>query len=146
MPIQDIENRINDSISPCPSFLLEIGESGDTVELSVEKRLDMPCLSGGKAYRRSDSATVEVGSVELKCLILEEQNLSFDALPACSGDFGFTVLGKSLSSVLGVSALMDDVMRTLGLLAGDTPNNAAAMLADENAFPGVDAPGAWTRA
>lgn len=83
MPIQDIENRINDSISPCPSFLLEIGESGDTVELSVEERLDRPCLSGGKAYRRSDSATVEVGSVELKRLILEGQNLSFDAVPAC---------------------------------------------------------------
>ena len=40
--------------------------------------------------------------------------------------------------VFGVSALTDDVMRTLGLLNGDTPTNAAAMLADEIVFPGVD--------
>lgn len=40
--------------------------------------------------------------------------------------------------VFGVSVLTDDVMRTLGLLDGDTPTKAAAMLADENAFPGVD--------
>lgn len=29
-------------------------------------------------------------------------------------------------------------MRTLGLLDGDKPTNAAAMLADKNAFPGID--------
>ena len=40
--------------------------------------------------------------------------------------------------VFGVSVLTDDVMRTLGLLDGDTPTNAAAMLADEIVFPGVD--------
>lgn len=134
----DIENRINDSISPRPSFLLEIGENGRTVELSVEEGLDKPYLSGGKAYRRSDSATVEVDSVELKRLILEGQNLSFDALPARSGDLEFTVLGKRLSSALGVNALTNDVMRTLGLLDGDAFTNAAALLADENAFSGID--------
>ena len=134
----DIENRINDSISPRPSFLLEIGENGRTVELSVEEGLDKPYLSGGKAYRRSDSATVEVDGVELKRLILEGQNLSFDALPASSGDLEFTVLGKRLSSALGVNALTNDVMRTLGLLDGDAFTNAAALLADENAFSGID--------
>lgn len=134
----DIENRINDSISPRPSFLLEIGENGRTVELSVEEGLDKPYLSGGKAYRRSDSATVEVDGVELKRLILEGQNLSFDALPARSGDLEFTVLGKRLSSALGVNALTNDVMRTLGLLDGDAFTNAAALLADENAFSGID--------
>lgn len=134
----DIENRINDSISPRPSFLLEIGENGRTVGLSVEEGLDKPYLSGGKAYRRSDSATVEVDGVELKRLILEGQNLSFDALPARSGDLEFTVLGKRLSSALGVNALTNDVMRTLGLLDGDAFTNAAALLADENAFSGID--------
>lgn len=134
----DIENRINDSISPRPSFLLEIGENGRTVELSVEEGLDKPYLSGGKAYRRSDSATVEVDGVELKRLILEGQNLSFDALPARSGDLEFTVLGKRLSSALGVNALTNDVMRTLGLLDGDAFTNAAALLSDENAFSGID--------
>lgn len=134
----DIENRINDSISPRPSFLLEIGENGRTVELSVEEGLDKPYLSGGKAYRRSDSATVEVDGVELKRLILEGQNLSFDALPARSGDLEFTVLGKRLSSALGVNALTNDVMRTLGLLDGDAFTNAAALLADENTFSGID--------
>ena len=115
----DIENRINDAISPRPQFLLEIGESGKTVELTVEEGLDKPYLSGGKAYRRSDSATVEVDSVELKRLVLEGQNLSFDALPCTEKALEFSILEEKLTQALGVHALTDDVMRTLGLLAGD---------------------------
>ena len=134
----DIENRINDAISPRPQFLLEIGESGKTVELTVEEGLDKPYLSGGKAYRRSDSATVEVDSVELKRLVLEGQNLSFDALPCTEKALEFSILEEKLTQALGVHALTDDVMRTLGLLAGDRLTNAAAMLADRNGFPGVD--------
>lgn len=134
----DIENRINDAISPRPQFLLEIGESGKTVELVVEEGLDKPYLSGGKAYRRSDSATVEVDSVELKRLILDGQNLSFDALPTSAEALEFTILEGKLSKALGVKALTDDVMRTLGLLDGERLTNAAAILADKNEFPGVD--------
>lgn len=134
----DIENRINDAISPRPQFFLRIGEDERTVELVVEEGLDKPYLSGGKAYRRADSATVEVDDVELKRLILEGQNLSFDALRASTDELTFTVLEKRLSEAVGIESLSDDVMRTLGLLDGGEFTNAAAMLADKNGFPGID--------
>lgn len=45
----DIENKINDAITPRPSFMLEIDENENTVELTVEEGLDKPYLSSGKA-------------------------------------------------------------------------------------------------
>lgn len=134
----DIENRINDAITPRPSFLLEVNTSNNTVVLTVEDGLDKPYLSGGKAYRRSDSSTVEVDTTELRRLVLEGENLSFDVLPARSGGLEFHTLEARLKDALGIETLTADVMRTLGLLHGDEPTNAAALLADENAFPGVD--------
>ena len=76
--------------------------------------------------------------MELKRLVLEGQNLSFDALPCTEKALEFSILEEKLTQALGVHALTDDVMRTLGLLAGDRLTNAAAMLADRNGFPGVD--------
>ncbi len=140
-PVQaclDIENRINDAIKPRPMFLLEVSEDGLTVELTVEEGLDKPYLSGGKAYRRSDSATVEVDTVELRRLVLEGQNLSFDALAAGPDKLVFSVLEQELSHALGIEKLTKDVMRTLGLLDGEKLTNAAALLADNNTFPGID--------
>lgn len=134
----DIENRINDSVVPRPSFILRVREDGATVELAVEEGLDKPYLYGGKAYRRSDSASIEVDKVELERLILEGRNLSYDALPSRIGDLSFGELGDKLSEALGIGSLTDDILRTLGLLDGDAPTNAAAILADRNAFPGVD--------
>lgn len=134
----DIENRINDAVVPRPSFLLEVNDGEGTVELVVEEGLDKPYLSGGKAYRRSDSATLEVDNVELRRLVLEGESLSFDALPTHEDGLKLTVLEERLKSVLGIESLTDDVMVTLGLLDGGKLTNAAALLADENMFPGID--------
>ena len=65
----DIENRINDSLSPVPDYKLEINDD-DTITLWVYKGPDTPYLYKNKAYRRNDSATIEVDRTELKRLIL----------------------------------------------------------------------------
>lgn len=54
----DIENKINDSISPKPDFNLSVN-ADNTVCLEVSKGRYTPYLYKGKAYRRSDTATIE---------------------------------------------------------------------------------------
>ena len=133
----DIENRINDVFDPRPSFSLKV--NGDrTVELVVEEGHDKPYLCGGKAYRRSDTSTVEVDKVELKRLVLEGQNLDFDELPCRIETLSFTRLEAKLKESVGIESLTEDALRTLGLLGKDGYNNAAAILADSSPFPGID--------
>ena len=134
----DIENRINDSITPRPTFALTVNEGDRTVELRVEEGPDKPYLCSGKAYRRSDSATIEVDKLELRRLVLEGENLTFEGLPSKEKALTFSILEERLKAAVGITALTDDLMRTLGLLNGDGYDNAAAILADENGFPGVD--------
>lgn len=62
----DIENGINDSISPKPDFELRIEEANKTIHLLVREGEYKPYLYKGKAYRRSDSATIEVDQAELR--------------------------------------------------------------------------------
>ena len=56
----DIENKINDSISPQPDYTLKINEKNQTIILTVRKGDNPPYLYKNKAYRRSDSASLEV--------------------------------------------------------------------------------------
>ena len=77
----DIENRINDSISPLPKYRLEINEN-NTITLWVYKGTNTPYLYKNKAYRRSDSASIEVDRLELNRLILAGTNQDFEDLPA----------------------------------------------------------------
>ncbi len=133
----DIENRINDSFDPRPSFMLKVNEDR-TVELVVEEGYDKPYLCGGKAYRRSDTSTVEVDKLELRRLVLEGQNLDFDEVPCRIEALSFTRLEAMLKESVGIASLTEDSLRTLGLLGKDGYNNAAAILADASPFPGVD--------
>ena len=50
----DIENKINDSISPKPEFEIKINEEKNIICLSVYKDDYKPYLYKRKAYRRSD--------------------------------------------------------------------------------------------
>ena len=133
----DIENRINDVFDPRPIFSLKINKD-HTVELIVEEGYDKPYLCGGKAYRRSDTSTVEVDKLELKRLILEGQNLDFDEVPCQIEALSFTHLEAMLKESVGIASLTEDSLRTLGLLGKDGYNNAAAILADSSPFPGID--------
>ena len=46
----DIENKINDSISPQPNYTLEIQNNEQTIKLSVKSGLQKPYLYKSKAY------------------------------------------------------------------------------------------------
>ena len=133
----DIENRINDVFDPRPDFSLNINKDR-TVALVVEDGFDKPYLCNGKAYRRSDTSTVEVDKLELRRLVLAGQNLDFDEVPCHIDSLSFTQLESMLKESVGINSLTDDTLRTLGLLGKDGYNNAAAILADSNSFPGVD--------
>lgn len=133
-----IENMINDSLDPAPRYSLEPDEKSGTVTLTVYEGQDKPYRSKGKAYRRNDSATVEVGRLEYGRLTLEGSNLTFDALTSSKQELSFNTLEKKMVEALGVARLSSDIMRTLRLLDKDGYTNAAAILADENDFPGID--------
>ena len=62
----DIENKINDSISPQPNYTLEIQNNDQTIKLTVKSGLQKPYLYKSKAYKRNDTATIEVDTLDLK--------------------------------------------------------------------------------
>ena len=135
----DIENKINDSITPKPDFTLKINKKTGVITLSVKKGQFTPYLYKGKAYRRSDTASIEVDQIELKRLILDGQHLYFEQLACELDDLHFVCLAEMLKGKLAVAEISEDILRTLGFYTADRRyNNAAALFADENQFYGVD--------
>lgn len=134
----DLENRINDSISPKPEFTLSVDVAKRVITLTVKEGKYKPYLYRGKAYRRSDSATVEVNQLELKRLTLEGCNLYYEGLLNTQEEFEFSYFEKKLKERLEISELTEDMLRTLGFVTETGFNNAAALFADRNAFCGID--------
>ena len=134
-----IEHAINASIDPVPRFELAIEGDTRTVTLTVHEGPDKPYLSSGRAYRRTDTSTVEVSRLEYGRLVLTGEHVSFDALVAKEQDLAFGHLEKELASKLGLKPLDQNSLISLELM---TPSgeycNAAALLADSNHFPGID--------
>ena len=134
-----IENMINDSLDPVPRYSLEVDEDARTVCLKVYEGRAKPYFYAKRAYRRNDSASIEVDRVELARLVLSGQNLTFDELPSSWGDFSFQLLSDRLVSHLGLTSFDDNTLRTLGLVSADgSRTNAAEILSDRNGFSGVD--------
>ena len=73
----DIENKINDSISPQPNYMLEIQNNDQIIKLTIKSGLQKPYLYKSKAYKRNDTATIEVDTLEFSRLILEGKNIRF---------------------------------------------------------------------
>ena len=135
----DIENRINDSISPKPKFEMRVDTSKNIICLTVREGAYKPYLYKGKAYRRSDTTSVEVDQAELKSLVLEGSNLYFEELPSEKQTLRFEELSKKLIEKLEIQVVSEDVLRTLGFFTKNREyNNAAALLSDENRFYGID--------
>lgn len=133
-----IETKINDSITPRPIFSIKVDEIKRIIRLDVEQGSDKPYLYHGKAYRRSDTSSVEVDRVELNRLVLEGESLTFEELPSPVEGLTFNTLSHALQDTLGISSMSDDVLKTLGLLKSNGFNRAAALLADANPYPGID--------
>ncbi|MBO7677476.1 MAG: putative DNA binding domain-containing protein [Erysipelotrichaceae bacterium] len=135
----DIENRINDSISPQPDYTLSVIESGKAIALSVKPGSNTPYMYKSKAYKRNDTATIEVDSHEMRRLILKGENKEYEELPSDNQNLDFNFLGRELKDKTGIETFNTDVLKTLNLYSDSTGyNNAAAILSDQNRFPGID--------
>ena len=135
----DIENKINDSISPQPNYTLEIQNNAQTIKLTVKSGLQKPYLYKSKAYKRNDTATIEVDTLEFSRLILEGKNIRFEELSCKDQKLFFEILHHKLKENIQIENFNQDTLKTLNLYDSvNGYNNAAGLLADRNHFPGID--------
>lgn len=135
----DVENMVNDSIEPLPTYSIEPDMTTGVITLSVEEGPSKPYCYKRVAYRRSDTATLPVDRLEMQRLILAGSNLDFDEIASPEQSLTFSYLGKKASSALGIEKMSDDSLKSFGLMSHNgVYSNAAALLADVNSFPGVD--------
>ena len=135
----NLENKINDNISPKPDFRFIKDTKKNVITLIVEEGLNKPYLYKGKAYKRNDTSTVEVDKVELNRLTLLGLNQYYEELKARKQDLEFKVLKKELEEKLSLKNFSKDVLKTLNLYDDKNGyNNAAELLADKNTFSGTD--------
>ena len=135
----DIENKINDSISPQPNYILEIQNNDQTIKLTVKDGLQKPYLYKSKAYKRNDTATIEVDTLEFSRLVLEGKNISFEELPCKDQELSFEILQRKLKESIHIETFNLDTLKTLNLYDNVNGfNNAAGLLADKNHFSGID--------
>ena len=134
-----IENKINDSIRPQPEYSLSVNSKDKTIKLVVYPGTSKPYFYNSKVYKRNDTSTVEVDNIELKRLILEGRNMSFEELISPEQNLTFALLEQNLKDQRGIENFNLDILKTLNLYSDNTGyNNAAAILADDNDFPGID--------
>ena len=135
----DIENKINDSITPQPDYTLELQNNDRTIKLTIKSGLQKPYLYKSKAYKRNDTATIEVDILELSRLILEGKNIKFEELPCKDQELTFNTLCQKLKECIQIETFNQDTLKTLNLYNSTIGyNNAAGILADKNHFPGID--------
>lgn len=134
---QVIEHKINDSIQPLPKYNLTIEDK--IVILDVAPGFDQPYFYKSKAYRRNDSATIEVDRLELMRLIIAGENVSYDVLTTREKDLSFHYLEKKLQEVIGIEKLNDDILLTLELLSRNKEYTQAGYLfSDQNSHVAID--------
>ena len=135
----DIENKINDSIIPQPNYTLEIQNNDQTIKLTIKSGLQKPYLYKSKAYKRNDTATIEVDTLEFSRLVLDGNNISFEELPCKDQKLSFEILHRRLKESIQIQTFNQDTLKTLNLYDNVNGfNNAAGILADKNHFPGID--------
>lgn len=135
----DIENKINDSISPQPNYTLEIQNNDQVIKLTVKSGLYKPYLYKSKAYKRNDTSTIEIDTLEFSRLILEGKNIRFEELPCKEQALSFEALQCKLKERIQIETFNQDTLKILNLYDDiNGYNNAAGLLADKNHFSGID--------
>ena len=122
----NLENKINDNISPKPDFKIVKDNKSNIVTLIVEEGMNKPYFYKGKAYKRNDTATVEIDKIELNRLTLLGLNQYYEELKAKNQQLEFKILKKELEEKLSLNNDKNGY------------NNAAELLADKNSFSGID--------
>ena len=114
----DIENAINDSILPRPYYEFSILEDSGKrlLVLKVFKGEFTPYLFKGKAYMRSDTASIQVDKSQYENLILQGRNLTFEDLVNDDQALTFQDLEFQLKKILNITQLTPDLLKTLGLI------------------------------
>ncbi len=107
----DIENKINDSISPQPNYTMEIQNNDQTIKLTVKSGIQKPYLYKSKAFKRNDTATIEADTLELSRLILEGKNISFEELPCRQQELSFEILHRKLKEYIQIEAFNQDTLK-----------------------------------
>ena len=134
----NVENKINDSITPNPDYNLEIDPKTNVVTLTVKQGVNPPYLYKSKAYKRNDSASIEIDRSELSQLILIGENRTYDSLTAMNQNLSFNILEEALKEKIGIKSLTSDILITLNLEHKDTSyTNAGELLADKNNYRGI---------
>lgn len=135
----NIENKINDSINPHPDYSLKIDDETNVVILTVKQGSNPPYLYKSKAYKRNDTASIEVDRSELSQLILIGENKTFDSLNSTNQRLTFSILEEALQDKLGIEKLSSDILITLNLKQKDgSYTNAGELIADRNNYRGID--------
>ena len=138
----NIENTINDTIKPKPEYTLDVEkiEGKSCIVLNVKKGDLPPYYYNGKAYKRNDTSTIEVDTVELNRLILQGSNLDYEAIEIENEKLEFKFLEKKMKEVVGIKELNLDILKTLNLYENKKFNIAAELFADNNnrKFSGID--------
>jgi ATP-dependent DNA helicase RecG len=141
-PVQtalDIENKINDAISPRPAYSLDIDNSTSCLNLNISEGTNKPYMHKGKAYVRRDTSSIEADQFELRSLILEGSNLTYDAMKSSATNLHFTVLEERLKEALSIKKLSTDMLKTLGLMQSDGSfTKAGEFFSDSGTSMGVD--------
>ena len=111
----DIENKINDNISPQPNYTHEIQNSDQTIKLNVKSGLQKPYLYKSKAYKRNDTSTIEVDTLEFSRLVLEGKNIRFEELPCIDQELSFEILQSNLKEKIQIETFNKDTLKILNL-------------------------------
>ena len=130
----NIENSINDNIKPSPYYEIraEKLEGKYIIIINIYKGENTPYTIGDKAYKRSDTSTVQTDSISYQNLILAGRNKGYDSLLSTDQNLTFNYFESKMKTILGIGSLSDDLLISLSLLENKKFNNAAALLSDYN--------------
>lgn len=134
-----IENKINELIKPNPNYILSINNKNKTITLKIEGGFQKPYFYNSKAYKRNDTSTIEVDSIELRRLVLEGENKNFEQLPSKKESLQFTYFEKIFKQTKNIEEVNIAILKTLDLFDDKICYNIAAeLMSDNNSFPGID--------
>lgn len=134
-----IENKINDFIKPQIVFKIETDDEEKVIKLIVYPGDEKPYFYKSKSYKRNDSSTVEVDSFELKKLIMEGQNKSYDSLSTGVTSYSFLYLENKFRDIVGIKNINNDILKTLELVDRENSlTNAGNLFADHNDYNLID--------
>ena len=135
----NLENQINDNILPNPDYTISI-DAQNLITLTVRKGRNTPYCYKGTAYKRNDSSTVAVSDYEYRNLVMQGSNVTFSELPfSGTGELNFSCFSRQFNARLGIQPVFPDTFITLEIYSPEAGfTNAAALLSDDNPFPGID--------